>query len=297
LKKWLKIGLALVFVVVIVFVGISGYLSYSMTRVARVPLSENPGVYGLAYEDVAFPSGDKGLTLRGWFLPTQSGEPVIIMVHGNGYNRDDPEIGMLDIAARLIEHGYNVLMFDLRGYGESDGNMVSGGYYEKRDLEGAVAYVKGRGLNRIGVLGFSLGAVTSLMAAAEDKDINAVVSDSSFADLNDIMDAEFSNRTKAPRFFLRPILFMIRIMYGVDFTAIRPVDCVGKIAPRPILFIHGEADEVIPVAHAYRLFQASPNPENQLWIVPQAGHTRSYKALPDEYINKVASFFDTALRI
>jgi dipeptidyl aminopeptidase/acylaminoacyl peptidase len=174
--------------------------------------------------------------------------------------------------------------------------MVSGGYYEKRDLEGAVEYMKGHGFNRIGVLGFSLGAVTALMAAAEDKDIKAVVSDSSFADLNDIMSSEFSNRTKAPRFFLHPILVMIKIMYGVDFAAIRPVDCVPKIAPRPILFIHGGADDVIPVAHAHRLLQASQNPENQLWIVPQAGHTSSYKSQPDEYINKVTSFFDTALK-
>jgi hypothetical protein len=76
LKKWLKIALAFVFTVAIVFVGISGYLGYSMTRVPRVPLKENPGVYGLTYEDVAFPSMDKGLILRGWFIPVQNSEQV-----------------------------------------------------------------------------------------------------------------------------------------------------------------------------------------------------------------------------
>jgi dipeptidyl aminopeptidase/acylaminoacyl peptidase len=293
-KKWLKISLVFVLVVLIVFVGISAYLGYSMTRVARVPLTETPDAYGLPYEDISFPSRDKQLTLRGWFIPVQDSERVIIMVHGNGYNRDDPGIGMLDIAARLFKHGYNVLMFDLRGYGESDGDMVSGGYYEKHDLEGAVDYAGGRGFKEIGVLGFSLGAVTTLLAAAEDEDIDAVVSDSSFADLNDIMSTEFSRRTKAPRVFLHPILFMIKIMYRVDFAAIRPVDYVNKVAPRPILFIHGEDDEVIPVAHAYRLFQASQNPENELWIVPNAKHTRSYQVFPDEYINRVTSFFDKA---
>jgi dipeptidyl aminopeptidase/acylaminoacyl peptidase len=296
MKKWLKVGLGVILTVVVVFVGISGYLGYSMTRVERVPLEGNPGLMGLTYEDVSFPSIDKELTLRGWFLPNPDSKQVIVMVHGNGYNRVDPTVGTLDIASRLVGHGYNVLMFDLRGYGESDGNMVSGGYYEKRDLEGAVEYMKERGFNRIGVLGFSLGAVTSLIAAAEDKDINAVVSDSSFADLKDIMSPEFSKRTKAPQFFLYPILFMIKIMYGVDFSAIKPVECVAKIAPRPIFFIHGEEDETIPVEHAYRLLQASQMSQDQLWIVPEAGHTKSYITHPEEYISKVTAFFDIALK-
>jgi dipeptidyl aminopeptidase/acylaminoacyl peptidase len=296
MKKWLKIGLGLILAVVVVFVGISGYLGYSMTRVERVPLEGNPGLMGLTYQDVSFPSMDKELTLRGWFLPNPDSKQVIVMVHGNGYNRVDPTIGTLDIASRLVGHGYNVLMFDLRGYGESDGNTVSGGYYEKRDLEGAVNYLKERGFEHIGVLGFSLGAVTSLLAGAEDRDIEAIVSDSSFADLKDIMEPEFSKRTHAPQFFLHPILFMIKIMYRVDFTAIRPVDSVAKIAPRPVLFIHGEADETIPVAHAYRLLQASQNSQNELWVVPEAGHTRSYKAQPEEYVNRVTGFFDMALR-
>ncbi len=134
------------------------------------------------------------------------------------------------------------------------------------------------------------------MAASEDKDIVAVVSDSSFADLNDIMSPEFSKRTRAPQFFLHPILFMIKIMYRVDFGAIKPVEHVSEIAPRPILFIHGGEDKMIPVAHAYRLMQASQNPEDQLWVVPGAGHTKSYVTHPDEYISRVTAFFDIALK-
>ncbi len=296
MKKLLTIILSVILAVVIIFVGISAYLGYSMTRVERVPLTETPAVLDLAYENVTFPSLDKNLTLHGWFLPGTDNEPVIIMVHGNGQNRDDPSIGTLDIAGQLVKHGYNVLMFDLRGYGESDGSTVSGGYYEKRDVEGAVDFVKQRGFEHIGVLGFSLGAVSTLLAAAEDNDIDAVVSDSSFADLNDIMGPEFHKRTKAPEIFLHPILFMIKIMYGVDFAAIRPINVVPEITPRPIFFIHGEADETIPVAHAYRLYQASQNPLNELWVVPGAGHTKSFKLYPEEYIERVTAFFDKALK-
>jgi fermentation-respiration switch protein FrsA (DUF1100 family) len=295
MKKWLRVTLGIVLAVLVIFVGISAYLGYSMTRVERVPLTEDPGVVGLTYEDVAFPSMDKDLTLRGWFLPGNATYSAIIMVHGNGRNRDDPTIGTLDIAGGLVESGYNVLMFDLRGYGESDGSTVGGGYLEKRDLEGAVAYIKSRGFDRIGVIGFSLGAVTALLAAAEDQEIAAVVSDSSYADLNDIMEPEFEKRTKAPTIFLHPILFMIKILYGVDFAAIRPVAVVPEISPRPILFIHGSDDTTIPVSHASRLFEAAQNPQDELWIVTGAEHTRVYKLHPADYMQKVTDFLNAAL--
>lgn len=295
MKRWARITLSVVLAVLVIFVGISAYLGYSMTRVQRVPLAEDPSTVGLAYEDVAFPSIDENLTLRGWLLAGNASCPAIIMVHGNGYNRDDPTIGTLDIAAELVQSDYNVLMFDLRGHGESDGSTVGGGYLEKRDLEGAVAYIESRGFDRIGVIGFSLGAVTTLLAAAEDQDIAAVVSDSSYADLNDMMEPEFEKRTRAPTIFLRPILFMIRIIYGVDFAAIRPVAVVSEISPRPILFIHGSDDTTIPVSHASRLLQAAKNPQDELWIVSGAEHTRAYKLHPAEYIQKVTDFFDAAL--
>jgi fermentation-respiration switch protein FrsA (DUF1100 family) len=89
---------------------------------------------------------------------------------------------------------------------------------------------------------------------------------------------------------------MIKIMYGVDFAAIRPVDSVAKIKSQPILFIHGEADKTISVSHAYRLFNAAQNPLDQLWIVSGAGHTQAFKTQPEEYINKITEFFDLALK-
>jgi pimeloyl-ACP methyl ester carboxylesterase len=293
-KKLLIAGLSLVVLLVLVFVGISAYLGYSLTRVERVPVTGSPADNGLAYEDVSFPSLYKDLTLHGWFLPAENSDRVIIMVHGNGGNRNAADSGDLDIAGELVGCGFNVLMFDLHGCGESEGNTVSGGYYEKDDLRGAVAYVRQRGYEKIGVLGFSLGAVSALLAAAEDAEIDAVVADSSYADLNDIMEPEFSKRTKAPKIFLRPILFMIKIMYGVDFAAIRPIEVVDKITPRPILFIHGEADDMIPADHARRLLEASQNPDNILWLVP-GGHTSAYHDYPVEFIERVASFFDAAL--
>ena len=127
----LKYGLILIVILIVAFIGVSGYMGYSMTRQERVPLTRDPGDIGIAYESVSFPSIDKDLTLKGWFLTGNSSERVIIMVHGDGAKRDDPSIGTLDIAAALVNCGYNVVMFDLRCCGESEGDMVSGSYHEK----------------------------------------------------------------------------------------------------------------------------------------------------------------------
>ena len=296
MKWWRRIGLALVLLVVVAYLGISAFLGHSMTKAERVPVEGAPGLIGLSYQDVSFSSRGEELTLRGWYLPVEDSEQVIIMVHGADGNRADPSIGMLDIASALVGHGYSVLMFDLRGHGESEGNRMSAGYYEKRDLLGAVDYLEDRGFKRIGVLGFSVGAATALMAAAEDGDIDAIVADSSFADLKDMMAPEFSKRTRFPKFFLPPLLFMVKIMYGVDFNAVRPVEFVAEIAPRPVFFIHGELDDTVPVAHADRLMQASESPDSRLWVVPEAGHVRAYVTHPEEYIDRITSFFDAALR-
>ena len=129
MKKWLKYGLILLGIIIVAFVGVSGYMGYSMTRQERKPLDKDPGDIGLAYEEVDFPDIDEELILRGWFLTNDGSDRVIVMVHGNEANRDDPSIGTLDIAGALVDHGYNVLMFDLRGCGESEGDMVSGGYH------------------------------------------------------------------------------------------------------------------------------------------------------------------------
>ncbi len=296
MKWWLKVILAVVLAAIAAFLGISVYLGHSMTAVERLPITETPAICGLDYEEISFTSRVDELTLYGWYLPAEDGDEVIIMVHGAEQHRADPGVKMLDIACGLVEQGYSVLMFDTRGHGESEGDRMSAGYYEVRDLGGAVDYVVGLGFEDIGVLGFSMGAVTAIMTAAECDDIDVIVSDSAYADLNDMLEPQFAERTSFPTFFLRPLLFMVKMMYGIDFTAIKPVEVVGDIAPRPILFIQGELDDTVPVAHAHSLLAASDNSLNQLWLLPDVGHVEAYITYPEDYMDMVTAFFDDALR-
>jgi pimeloyl-ACP methyl ester carboxylesterase len=294
-KWWLKLILGIFLAVIAVFLGISVYLGHSMTDIERVPITETPALYGLDYEEISFPSRVDELTLYGWYLPAE-GDEVIVMVHGAEQHRADPSVKMLDIACGLVEHGYNVVMFDMRGHGESEGERMSAGYFEVRDLGGAVDYVKGLGFEEIGVLGFSMGGATAIMTAADCDDIDGVVADSAYADLNDMVEPQFAERTFFPKFFLRPLLFMVKMMYGIDFTAVKPVEVVGDIAPRPILFIQGELDDTVPPAHAHNLLAASSNPLNQLWLISDCGHVEAYVSYPEDYMDMVTAFFDEALR-
>jgi fermentation-respiration switch protein FrsA (DUF1100 family) len=286
--------LAIILLAAGTILGISGYAASSMTQFDRVAIESNPGDFGLEYADVSFLSRD-GLTLRGWWLEGGHDSPIIVVVHGSEGNRADPAERMLGIAKDLVSYGYNVLMFDMRGHGESGGEHISAGLHEKNDLLGAIDYIGGRGVeNKIGVLGFSMGAAVCLMAAPESEEIDAVVADAAYADIVSITESEFAERSDLPGFFIPIILFMTRTVYDVDFTAIKPEEAVKETSV-PVFIIHGEQDEMIPVEHAYRLKEASQNPDSRLWIVPEAQHANSYLVRPTEYKEQVISFFDEAL--
>ena len=288
---WASVGI--IFLVLAVIFGISGYAAHSMTVTTREPLTQTPADFGLQHSDISFTTSD-GLTLRGWWLAGNQESSAIIMVHGVDTNRADPSVKMLDIAAELVDQGYNVLMFDLRGHGESEGSQISAGYFEKKDVLGAVGYVRQKGLAKIGVLSYSMGAASSLMAAVETQDILAVVADSSYADLEEIIEYQFSVRSDLPEFFIPLILFMDKTLYGIDFKAVKPVEAIKKLSC-PVFIIVGGKDDTVSTDQAQREFEASLNPLSQLWVLPEAEHTRCYVCRPQEYIEKIEAFFEAAL--
>ncbi|MBI3286435.1 MAG: alpha/beta fold hydrolase, partial [Chloroflexi bacterium] len=146
----------------------------------REVLSSTPADNGLDYEEVVLITED-GLALRAWYLPGTNGAAIIVQ-HGYGGSRQR----MLLEASMLHKHGYGVLLFDWRGHGESEGGLVTFGYYEIRDAQAALAWLQNRpevDSDRMGVLGDSMGAVALLYAAARMPEIKAVVAISPFPSL------------------------------------------------------------------------------------------------------------------
>jgi len=294
-------GLALALVIVVVLVGdISAYSDEVLIHPVRMPITSNPGNYGLKYENVSFLSRVDHIHLSGWFIPSLSpSDRTIIIAHGHATNRMDPGTGLMFMFPVLVKHEYNIFTFDFRDSGESDGTVDTVGYLEQRDLEGAFDYIKSRPQDEgrhIGFLGYSMGAAVSLLVAANESGVEAVVADSSFANLQQYLEANLSKYSHLSYFPFTPVMEWLSVpLTGFDPSKVQPIKSIARISPRPILLIHGEADTQISIDNSRQLFAAAHNPNAQLWTVPNADHVQSYKTEPVAYLDHVQTFFDKSL--
>ncbi|GAB4216311.1 MAG: hypothetical protein OHK0022_57280 [Roseiflexaceae bacterium] len=258
---------------------------------------QTPAALGLEYRDVSFPARGGDVTIAGWYLPAETAQRAVVLVHG----KDNSRTGWLGrdwgaLLAALHGRGVALLLIDLRGHGASGEAHYSFGLNEQRDVLGAVDWLEQQGFQpgRIGVLGVSMGAASSILAAANEPAIGALVADCSYAEILPIIQQEWRSASGLPDAVLPGALLASRLLFGYNIPDARPLDQIGRIAPRPLLLIHGEADALIPVAHAARLHAAAP--AAQLWQVPAAAHGESLNTRPREYTERVVAFFEQALR-
>jgi alpha-beta hydrolase superfamily lysophospholipase len=251
-----------------------------------------PWELGVPYEEISLRTPD-GLNLRGWWLPRPESRSVVIGCHGHTSFKAD----LLGIGTRTWRAGHNVLLFDFRGRGESDPwpNTLVG--REVQDLLTAVAYARERAPGaHIGTVGYSMGAAVSILAAAQEPAIAALVIDSPFAVASEVVAASMR---QVMRFPPEPLLTiadaLIERQHGYRLSRVRPIDVIGGLAPRPILFIHGTSDSAVPVSHAHRLFAAAGQPK-ELWLCEGAEHCGAYFADRNTYVARVTAFFDQYLR-
>jgi uncharacterized protein len=259
----------------------------------RVVGTDTPARYGLAYDDVTFDG--QGVTLRGWYVPGQ-GQAAIVLVHGFVAERRE----MLEFVPWLHAAGFDLLLYDQRGAGVSGGDGVTFGYYEAGDLAAATHLLQARsGARRIGALGRSQGAAVALLAAGQGAPLDAVVADSGFADLERVA-AESAAHLFGPGWgrysaVLSPlILWHAERQSGLRAAAVRPVDAIARLSPRPVLLIHGLDDRLYSHAHSEALYAAAGEPK-ALWLVPGAGHAGARARRPAEYQRRLLAFFRAAL--
>lgn len=283
---------------IVLVLAISLWCAHAYTHPARYPLSDSPADHSLAFESITFASAD-GLSLAGWFVPAAAGRAngaAIVLCHGYGSNRAE----MLSEAVILTRRGYSALLFDFRGHGESEGDLVTLGYEEVKDVQAAVAYLRTRPEvtpTRIGVLGHSMGAATVIRAAAQTPEIRAVAAEGAYASLADTITDNFDNFTGLPRFPFAPLTLALGAWQtGLNAEQVRPVDDVARISPRPILLIHGLADAAVAPENAQQLYRAAGEPKS-LWQPAGVGHATAASQRPAEFEAQVIAFFDGALLV
>lgn len=247
---------------------------------------------GLPYEEVAFPTTD-GLTLRGWFIPAeQPNAPAVVYAPATG---TDQRSG-LSLVPAFHRAGYHMLLFSYRGHGQSDGQRGAFTYgdAESRDLDAAVNFLfRVKGVRHIGLLGHSVGAASAILSAARNPEVGAVVAVAPFNCMAEVWST--SRPSFVPIFFINWTMWVVERLRGFHHEAVCPVEVVDRIAPRPLLIVHGTDDRRITEAQVRRLFAAARRPKS-LWLVKGATHGSIRNPVLDELAPQVIAFFDTAWR-
>jgi len=250
----------LIFLLVLPLNACTGLFFQPQSLILRTPAYKN-----LAYQDIYFDTAD-AIRLHGWWLPAQNENlGTIVFLHGNAENISTH----ISSVAWLPANGYNVFLFDYRGYGLSQGQPDLAGLHQ--DVEAALSWIKQypQASSKIILFGQSLGAslaVTSLAESAHREIIQALIIDSGFTGYRDIA------REKLANFWLTwPIQWPLSLLINNRY---QPLKQIARISPIPVLIIHGTADQIIPIQHAKRLHAAAKEPK-QLWLIPNGKHIQS----------------------
>lgn len=325
-RRWLVVGI-IIAVVAILAVGYVGAALVVYDRISRVGAdcggrfvgntpaswrldgssaeSTVPGfdaspLFVSEFTAVRIRSHDEDIELAAWWLPPDrdAHAPVIVVVHGRGSCKRDPE--SLAPAGMLHRHGYGVLLLDLRDHGAStiEDGRYAGGTEEYRDVRAAVDWLVAQGAEpgRIGAVGTSMGAATVIIGAGQDERIRAVWEDSGYADIERRVAEELDQRG-FPRWLAPAGTLAARIVSGDDLGSHTVLGELARMSGRHLFITHGASDEATFVSHAHDLTEAAraAGVRTEQWIVPDAEHLDAMFLHPQEYEERLAGFFAVAL--
>lgn len=241
----------------------------------------SPRDNGLDYEETVFSSKD-GTKLYGWFVPAKgldnpkNAKGTVVHFHGNAQNMSAHG----SFVYWLAERGFNVFLFDYRGYGNSAGSPERQGVFE--DSDSALDYVRSRpdiNPDRLLVFGQSLGGTNALavVGSGNKKGVKAVAIESTFFSYPSIANEKLAGAG-----------LLLNNRYSAS-------EHIAAVSPIPLLLLHGTADQVIPVRHSEQLFQTAKQPK-ELVTVPDGGHLEIMtERFGNRYQDVLAAFFEQAL--
>jgi alpha-beta hydrolase superfamily lysophospholipase len=289
-------GLALLVVALVAFgwkTRAEGHKMITNPRETRKVATVTPASKELDFEDARVTTSD-GLHLNGWFIPGASHNTVMLV-----YGYKDQPGALLGVADVLHKHGYTTLVTGLRGHDTNDGETISFGLYEVRDLGAWYEYLHQRqdvDQAHIGLFGVSMGGSIGLRYASQNPAIRTVIADSAFSSVSDTAATSIKFFTGLPAFPFAPaIVFWAERELGGSVSVLDATTWIKTIAPRPVFLMQGGSDTVVSVSSGQRLYEAAGDPK-EFWFEPTVRHAQFLKMMPQAFEQRVTSFLDKYLK-
>jgi uncharacterized protein len=273
------------------------FAEFGMPYMPIVPVRNKssvlPSAYSLKYEKLDI-GVDTNLILRGYFIHAVSRpKATIILLHGISSNKEN----WLGYAHLLAQNGFNSVVYDQRAHGESDGKFCTFGFYEKLDVSKIIDTLMERNDTLpIGIQGASLGGAVALQALGHDKRLSFGIVESTFNTLENVIEEYGYDYFKfRSRWLARHVLSKSALIARFRPFEIKPVDACRDIE-QPILMVHGDADEKIPIAFNRENFAALKSVDKDFFVVHGAGHDNVGEIGGDNYRQKIFGFLNRVLK-
>lgn len=267
-----------------------GFVSSDLIlKTPRIPLDFNPRSFGYDFESFKVLTEDK-IEIDCWFVPAKKkSRSTIVVLHGWGANRSDVVPN-----TTFLAQDHNLLYFDFRNHGRSGGNMSSLTCLEIKDFSAVVRFLKKEksdNSEKVGVLGFSMGASVAISGSAKMEEVNAIVAESPFSSFNEVISRFGKLFYGLPRWTVPYTLWFTKMRLGINPEECSPIYHISRLSPRPIFIIQGGSDARVPVSEGELLLNTAKEPK-ELWVVPGADHDNIQGSAPEEeYKKRVLSFF------
>lgn len=293
-----------ILVILIIIVVILICVSYKLYNYALNPNSSKKGIFNSKNknkprkEDLwineyneknsVYINSFDNLILHAYEIKENKSNKWAITVHGYTTNAEY----MSSIAYRYHTLGYNVIIPDLRGHGQSEGNYIGMGWHDRLDIIKWIDYIlKQDDSAQILLHGISMGAATVMMVSGEElpKNVKVIVEDCGYTCAKDQLSYKLKDMFKMPAFPLLNICNIItKIKSKYFITEASAINQIKK-TKTPILFIHGDKDKFVPFYMLDELYDACSAPKDKL-IINNAGHAKCEKVNSDLYWEKVIAF-------
>jgi uncharacterized protein len=249
-----------------------------------------PAALGLTFEDVRFASSD-GTRLAAWLIPHAAARGNVIYCHGHGRNRGQGAA----LFTMLHELGLNILAFDFRGHGDSEGHTSTFGDREVEDLLAAVHYCRARFPDQpLFLTGISLGSAVTLQALSRIPDVRGVWSEAAFSSFATTVEHQFTLLPGPLRQTLVEGYYVLGWLdCGFWAPSINPIERLDGLQV-PIFFCHGEKDRLVPCSRGRELYDAYAGPKCSWWVAG-ASHANIRQRNPLEYRRRLRDFIESCL--